>query len=120
MSYRTFGVKKRVKTQIGDFEKIWREIEKWETKKCLWNVWSDFFLDRWRKSGVIRMSAAVAGALIALKSDNPCYVPSGSKHLAGGYMLPGIYKQNSLVDLADFAPNVPCGVRSHDFRLLGT
>ncbi len=36
----------------------------------LWNVWSDFFLDRWRRSGVIRMSAAAARALNALKSDN--------------------------------------------------
>ena len=61
---------------------------------------------------MIRMSAAAARALIALKSDNPCYVPCGSKHLAGGYMLRGIYKQNSLVDLADFAPYVPCGMRS--------
>ena len=86
----------------------------------LWNVWSDFFLDRWRRSGVIRMSAAVARALIALKSDNPCYVPSASKHLAGGYMLGGIYKQNSLVDLADFAPNVPCGERTCVLRMLGS
>ena len=37
---------KRVKTQIGDFEKIWREIEKWGTFFFLWNVWSDFLLDR--------------------------------------------------------------------------
>ena len=36
----------------------------------LWNVWSDFFLDRWRRSGVIRMSAAAARALTALKSDD--------------------------------------------------
>ena len=29
-----------------------------------------FFLDRWRRSGVIRMSAAAARALTAQKSDN--------------------------------------------------
>ena len=78
----------------------------------LWNVWSDFFLDRWRRSGVIRMSAAAARALIALKSDNPYYVPSGSQHFEGGVVLRGIHKQNSLVDLADFAPYVPCGMRN--------
>ena len=35
----------------------------------LWNVWSDYFLDRWRISGVIRMAAAAARALTAQKSD---------------------------------------------------
>ena len=38
----------------------------------------------------------------------------------GGVLSDSQYRLNSLVDLADFAPNVPCGVRSHDFRLLGT
>ena len=90
------------------------------TKNFVWNVWSDFFLDRWRRSGVIRMSAAAARALIALKSDNPCYVPSASQTHQGGVGSPGSQLWYSLVDLADFAPNVPCGVRSHDFRLLGT
>ena len=33
-------------------------------------MWSDFFLDRWRRSGVIRTSAAAARALTALKSDD--------------------------------------------------
>ena len=37
---------KRIKTQIGDFEKLWREIGKWGTKKFWGNVWSDFLLDR--------------------------------------------------------------------------
>ena len=35
-------------------------------------------------------------------------------------MLPGIYKVNSLVDLADFAPNVPCGGRTCVLRMLGS
>ena len=56
--------------QNRDFEKIWREIEKWGTDFFLWNVWSDFFLDRWRRSGVIRMSAAAARASNALKSGH--------------------------------------------------
>ena len=36
----------------------------------LWIVWSDFFLDRWRRSGVIRIFSAAVRALTALKSDN--------------------------------------------------
>ena len=58
--------------------------------------------------------------VIALKSDNPCYVPCGSQHLASGHIMAGIHKQNSLVDLADFAPNVPCGERTCVLRMLGS
>ena len=77
-----------------------------------------FFLDRWRRSGVIRMSAAAARVPTALKFRHSC--------LALGSLFPRDVVEscrdpgNETVDLADFAPNVPCGMRSHDFRLLGT
>ena len=45
----------------------------------LWNVWSDFLLDRWRRSGVIRMSAAAARAPTILKFRHSCLAP-GSFH----------------------------------------
>ena len=41
----------------------------------LWNVWSDFFLSRWRRSGVIRMSAAAARAPTILKFRHSCLAP---------------------------------------------
>ena len=86
----------------------------------LWNVWSDFFLDRWRRSGVIRMSAAAPRALTALKSDDLLAQMCARQTPPGGSKTDGRQHLYRLVDLADFAPNVPCGVRSHDFRLLGT
>ena len=38
------------------------------TNFFLWDVWSDFLLDRWRRSGVIRMAAAGASAPTALRA----------------------------------------------------
>ena len=58
------------------------------------------------------MSAAAARALIALKSDNPCYVPCGSQTHLGGVVSDRPQLWYSLVDLADFAPYVPCGMRN--------
>ena len=75
MPYGAICVQKRIKTQIGDFEKIWREIEKWGAHFFLWNEWSDFFLDRWRRSGVIRMSVAAARAPTILKFRHSCLAP---------------------------------------------
>ena len=67
---------------------------------------------------MIRMSAAAARALIALKSDNPCYVPCGSQHFEGGVGTDRQQLWYSLVDLADFAPYVPCGMRSQCLSII--
>ena len=48
--------------QIGDLQKIWREVENWGIKNFCQNVWSDFFLDRWWRSEAIRMTGAVASS----------------------------------------------------------
>ena len=63
-------------------------------------------------------NAEIAGYLEG--SNTARQSSSATNHPEGGVVPDRPRGQSSLVDLADFAPNVPCGVRSHDFRLLGT
>ena len=44
------------------FEKLWREAENWRTKNFCRDVRSDFFLDRWWRSGVIRMTGGACSS----------------------------------------------------------
>ena len=43
---------------------------------------------------------------------------SGSQTPEGGYVFDGIQEWNSLVDLADFAPYVPCGMRNQCLSII--
>ena len=55
-------------------------------------------------------NAELAGCLEG--SNTAKQSSSASQTPLGGVIRGGIYKQDSLVDLADFAPYVPCGMRN--------